>query len=85
VAIGIWGTARSDGFDYEAIAAIETEVDQLTAANPQYRRYIQSELAPRGYDFASYFGSDIYSSLAAIKKVMDPKGLMVPGLLNAAS
>jgi FAD/FMN-containing dehydrogenase len=84
MAIGIWGTPHSGGFDREAVAAIEMKVDQLAAANPRYRRYIQSELTPRGYDFERYFGGEVYSGFAAIKRAMDPMGIMVPGLLKCA-
>jgi FAD/FMN-containing dehydrogenase len=82
IAVGIWGTPHSDGFDREAISAIEREVDQLAAANPHYRRYIQSELTPKGYDFERYFGPTVYSGFAALKRALDPMGLMVRGLLN---
>jgi FAD/FMN-containing dehydrogenase len=81
-AVGIWGTPHSSGFDREAIAAIEENVDKLVAANPQYRRYIQSELTPEGYDFERYFGPTVYSDFTCIKRALDPKGLMVPGLLK---
>ncbi|MEO6911444.1 MAG: FAD-binding oxidoreductase [Edaphobacter sp.] len=81
-AVGIWGTPHDGGYDREAIAAIEEDVDQLAAANPQYRRYIQSELTPNEYDFERYFGPSVYSRFAAIKRRMDPMGLMVPGLLR---
>jgi FAD/FMN-containing dehydrogenase len=81
-AVGIWGTPHSSGFDHEAITAIETNVDQLAAANPRYRRYIQSELTPEGYDFECYWGPEVYSGFAAMKRIMDPMGLMVPGLIK---
>jgi FAD/FMN-containing dehydrogenase len=83
-AVGIWGTPHGGGYDREAIIAIEMEVDQLAAANPQYRRYIQSELTPEGYDYERYFGPAVYSGFATIKKAMDPMGVMVPGLLQGA-
>jgi hypothetical protein len=83
-AVGVWGTPHDNGYDREAIAAIEMEVDQVTAANPRYRRYVQSELTPEGYDYKRYFGHAVYSGFATIKKAMDPMGLMVPGLLQGA-
>lgn len=82
IAVGIWGTPHSDGFDRDAISQIEMSVDQLAAANPLYRRYIQSELTPKGYDFERYFGPVVYSGFTAVKRTMDPMGLMVRGLLN---
>lgn len=82
VAVGIWGTPHSDGFDHDAIAGIETGVDQLAATNPHYRRYIQSELTPEGYDFERYFGPVVYSGFTDLKRALDPMGLMAPGLLN---
>jgi FAD/FMN-containing dehydrogenase len=84
LAVGIWGTPHESGYDREAIAGIETEVDQLAAANPRYRRYIQSELTPEGYDYQRYFGPAIYADFTTIKRAMDPMGLMVPGLLRRA-
>jgi FAD/FMN-containing dehydrogenase len=84
LAVGIWGTPHESGYDREAIAGIETEVDQLAAANPRYRRYIQSELTPEGYDYQRYFGPAVYAGFTTIKRAMDPLGLMVPGLLRRA-
>jgi hypothetical protein len=57
-------------------------VDQLAAAHPQYRRYIQSERTPGGYNFERYFGATVSSDFALVKRVMDPLGVMVPGLFN---
>jgi FAD/FMN-containing dehydrogenase len=84
MAIGIWGTPHASGFDREAIGEIEMNVDQLAAANPQYRRYIQSELTPEGYDLERYWGPTVYSGFALIKRALDPAGVMVPGLLKGA-
>ncbi|WP_394827349.1 FAD-binding oxidoreductase [Pendulispora albinea] len=80
-AVGIWGKPHAKGFDLEAMRAIEQEVTELALSNPRYRRYIQAELLPKDFDYRRYFGDAIYQRFMDVKKSLDPKGLMVPGVL----
>jgi FAD binding domain len=83
VAVGIWGTPLDGGFDWDEIAAIERGVRALTDADPRRRRYVQSELIDEGFDFAAYFGAEVHDRFAALKREMDPRGLLVRGLLRS--
>ncbi|MEM9304538.1 MAG: FAD-binding protein [Pseudomonadota bacterium] len=75
-AVGIWGSEPEGGFDWEAMGAIERDVVALTTREPQYRRYIQTEL--RSQALQDYFSPDVWSRFMAHKAALDRAGLLNP-------
>jgi FAD/FMN-containing dehydrogenase len=81
VGVGIWGDAPASGFDREAIARIEAEIEQLVSQNPLYRRYAQSEwVAPDFY--CSHMTSAVWERFRFLKNKWDPQSIFVPGVFE---
>lgn len=81
VALGIWGTPvdPSAGFDFAAMRALDEEVMALTKSDPEYRRYIQSEMTFGAVDYRAYFGDEVFEAFRALKARFDPDGVLGRG------
>jgi FAD/FMN-containing dehydrogenase len=62
--------------DLEGLVA---ELDALVARTPGYRRYVQSDLRPRGFDHSRYFGGRVFARFAELKRELDPQRLLNRG------
>jgi hypothetical protein len=85
IAFGLWGTPRASGFDWQALSGIEAAVDQLAADHPRCRRYVQVELMPDEYDYRGYFGERMVQGFDAVKRALDPDGVLGAGLTGPGS
>lgn len=81
-AVGIWGDPTPDGYDWEAIEHIQSAVNTLLTEHPNWRRYIQTEYTPAGFDYAGYFDSEIFTIWRDWKTQFDPKGILVAGVFR---
>ena len=81
VAVGIWGEAPESGFDFETLRALDSEFTLWLGANPDFRRYAQSELLFEGFDPEKHFGAACLAELRERKRLLDPSGRLAPGLL----
>jgi hypothetical protein len=82
VAIGIWGTKPSKlGFDFNKVMQLECDLQKLVSQRPLYYRYIQTELMFENFDLSMHFGTEVYRQFVELKKKLDPKNLLVQGLL----
>lgn len=81
VAVGIWGEAPKGGFDFEALRALDSEFTTWLAANPDFRRYAQSELLFEGFDPERHFGADCLAAFRERKRLLDPAARLAPGLM----
>jgi FAD/FMN-containing dehydrogenase len=84
VALGLWGDALpgQQAIDWAAVDAIEADVQALVMANRDYRRYLQCEHIPAGYDYRAHYGERVWDTFLRLKKAWDPNGVLVPGLLG---
>lgn len=79
-AVGIWGDPHRDGFNWSIIHQMRADITELVAENPQYRRYIQTEFTPKGFEYADYFGKAVFGQFLELKQVMDPVGVLSVGV-----
>jgi hypothetical protein len=81
VAVGIWGEAPEGGFDFEALRALDADFTSWLRANPDFRRYAQSELLFEGFEAGAHFGADCLAAFRERKRLLDPAGRLAPGLI----
>ncbi len=80
VAQGIWGTPRDQSeFDFAAMRGLETEFMGLVRSDPDFRRYIQTELTFEDANYRAYFGEEIFNEFLALKKQVDPAMILNRG------
>lgn len=80
VAEGIWGTpADGVAFDFDAMKLLEREFMALTQSDPEYRRYIQTEMTFGETDWSAYFGDDVFETFRRLKHRFDPGGILGAG------
>lgn len=81
VALGIWGTPPDPeaGFDYEAVRALDREVTELVLSEPDFRRYIQTEMTFGDVDYRALFGDEVYEAFRVMKQRFDPDGVLGRG------
>src|SRR5262249_18496204 len=81
VAIGIWGEV-GDGFDLERLRGLDAAITDWTRANPNHRRYAQSELLFPDFDYRAHFDPVRYERLGWMKQTLDPLGLLNRGVVE---
>jgi FAD/FMN-containing dehydrogenase len=80
VAVGLWGEAPEDGFDWQKISAIDAEVQALVDGNSRiYRRYAQTERVLPGF-YRDYFDAGVFSHFRQLKSLLDPDDLLSRGV-----
>lgn len=81
VAVGIWGTPTNPaaGFDFHAVKQLDADVTALVRANPDYRRYIQSEMTFGEVDYQAFFGEETFEAFRALKLRYDPDSVLGRG------
>ena len=85
-ATGAWGWLADSSPDSIAkLRGFDQEFMELSASRPEYRRYVQSELASGPDTYERCFGAEIYRQLLRIKTKLDPKWLLNRGSVFAAS
>ena len=80
MATGAWGwllDISDKGLD--RLLEFDQAFSRLVAEQPNYRRYIQSELPNRVEDYQRCFGESIYQELETLKKQWDPLQILNPG------
>ncbi|HMJ93016.1 MAG TPA: FAD-binding oxidoreductase [Allosphingosinicella sp.] len=82
VAVGIWGEAPEEGFDFEALRAIDCDFTSWLRANPDFRRYAQSELLFEDFGAGEHFGAGCLAGFRERKRVLDPAGRLAPGPIS---
>ena len=84
-ATGAWGWLADSSPDSIAkLRGFDREFMELSASRPEYRRYVQSELASGPDTYERCFGAEIYRQLLRIKTKLDPKWLLNRGSVFAA-
>jgi len=81
-AVGIWGDRPASGFDEAALRRIDRGIATLVARHPRWRRYIQSERTPRGFDFAAHFGAETFAAWREVKRRYDPQLRLARGVFR---
>ena len=51
----------------------------LTKSDPEYRRYIQTEMTFGVVDYRAYFGDEVFGAFRALKERFDPDGVLGRG------
>src|SRR5262249_37192699 len=82
VAVGIWGEVK-DGFDLERLRRLDAAITDWTRANPNYRRYVQTELLFPDFDYRAHFGASRYDRLVRLRQVLAPLGMLSQGVVEA--
>jgi FAD/FMN-containing dehydrogenase len=79
-ATGAWGwlTDKSEQ-GTQRLLAFDRDFMALALSRPQWRRYIQSELAGSPQDYERCFGAHTYAALRALKAELDPRSLFNRG------
>lgn len=81
VAVGLWGDL-AQGQQAQDILKMEQDFRAVLAAYPDFRRYLQSEVLPVGFDFEAYFGPAVFKEFRAWKTALDPKNILNRGVFN---
>lgn len=80
VLTALWGSPRSPhGFNLTDILRLERDFHRVVLSDVNFRRYLQAELVPEGFDYRTYFGEKIYAQFLEIKKELDPLMLINRG------
>src|SRR5207253_8172192 len=81
VAVGVWGVTATehDDLNVDGLRALDRDLATLVAAEPAFRRYIQSELTFERFDFAAYFGPSVFEAFREMKLACDPQMLLGRG------
>lgn len=79
-ATGAWGwLANTTPQAVRNLEAFDRDFMSITAANPKFRRYIQSELSSGPDIYEKCFGAEVYQQLRRLKAQLDPKWLLNRG------
>jgi FAD/FMN-containing dehydrogenase len=79
-ATGAWGWLTDNSADRIArLQDFDRAFMDLTAGNPDYRRYVQSEIALGPTVYRQCFGEEIYNEFCRLKEQLDPHGLLNRG------
>lgn len=86
-AVGIWGDCLDrgewkGGFDWDAVAGIRSAIHELLRQNPTWRRYVQTEHTPPGFDFSTCFDPATFGRFRERKRRYDPAGILSPGVFD---
>lgn len=83
-AVGIWGDCLESGtFDWAAVAVIQQEIHRLLDRHPLWRRYVQTEHVPVGFDFSTCFDPVTWERFGQLKRRYDPAGIVAPGVFRS--
>jgi hypothetical protein len=84
VALGIWGDRPPGGFDWERVRLLDREFTAWVRSDPRIRRYASGGLLFEDFDYTAHFGAACLRDFAAVKRDLDPLGLLVRGPLSDA-
>ena len=75
-ATGAWGWLTDTGIDRLAkLRDFDAQFMELAASQPDYRRYVQSEMAMGPAIYQRCFGPEVHALFLRLKGKLDPKGL----------
>ena len=83
-ATGAWGWLTDGSIDrFAKLRDFDREFMELAASSPDYRRYVQSEMASETDVYKRCFGSEIYGHFLRLKAKLDAKWLLNRGSVFA--